>query len=112
MTTPEQPVGPPPSGAKPKPTEKPIDLKTADAKTVLAFHRNDDADSRPEAHHHTLGKGRTQASEGSHNHDGTTSVALLEGITITGNRNTNPGDVIKQMLTALSGMGIIDSTAP
>jgi len=111
MTTPSNPSATP-AGAKPKQTDKPVDLKTADAKTVQAFHRNDDIDSRPEAHHHTLGKGRNQGTEGSHNHDGTTSVAILEGITISGNRNTNPGDVIKQILTALSRMGIVDSTAP
>jgi hypothetical protein len=111
MTTPDTPEVVP-ATSKPKPTDQPVDLKTADAKTVLAFHRNDDADSRPEAHHHTLGKGRSQASEGGHNHDGTTSVALLAGYTISGNRNTNPGDVIKQMLTALSSLGIIDSTSP
>lgn len=112
MTTPANPSGDIPAGAKPKPTEKPIDLKTADAKTVQAFHRNDDMDSRPEAHHHSLGKSRNQGTEGSHNHDGTTSVAILEGITITGNRATDPSGVMKQVLTALSRMGLIDSTSP
>lgn len=32
------------------------------------LHNRDDADSSPTAHHHTLGKGSTQAAPGDHNH--------------------------------------------
>lgn len=82
-----------------------------DARTVATFHRNDDVDARPESHHHTLGKGRNQATEGSHNHDGVTSVALLEGVTFTGSRSSNTADILNQVLNALANVGAVNSTS-
>jgi hypothetical protein len=39
-------------------------------------HGQDDADSSPRAHHHTLGTSRNQASPGNHIHDGISSPKL------------------------------------
>jgi hypothetical protein len=102
---------PQPPGKKPKGTDDPIDLKTADARTVLAFHRNSDLDSRPEAQHHALGKGRNQACEGGHTHDGTTSNVLLSA-TITGSRANNMASIMDQLLTELTKLGITNATTP
>jgi len=101
----------PPVGGGPKSTDKPVDLKTADARTVLAFHRQSDSDSRPEAQHHTLGKGRNQACEGGHVHDGTTSNVLLSS-TISGSRTNNMNDIMNQLLNELTKLGIINATTP
>lgn len=101
----------PASNKPPKTTDDPIDLKTADARTVLGFHRNSDLDSRPEAQHHTLGKGRNQAAEGGHLHDGQTSNVLLSA-TITGSRANNMASIMDQLLTELSKLGITNATTP
>lgn len=81
-----------------------------DPKTVAAYHKYDDSDGRPEAHHHTLGLTRSQASEGSHRHDGTTSIAILDGVTFTGSRGSNTADIINQICNALTAMGAINNT--
>ena len=101
----------PPGHNKPKATDQPIDLKSADARTVLAFHRQSDLDSKPEAQHHSLGKGRNQASEGGHVHDGTTSAALLSA-SISGSRANNMASIMDQLLTELSKIGITNATTP
>lgn len=82
-----------------------------DQRAVLAFHRNDDLDSRPEAHHHSLGKGRNQGSEGSHSHDGTTSNALLS-TSITGSRTNNVSSILDQIINELTKIGITNATTP
>lgn len=107
MTAPDNTV---PAGVKPKTTDKPIDLRTADARTVLAFHRNDDVDARSESHHHTLGKSHSQASPGPHVHDGGTSEALLS-TTITGSRANNTADILNQLLNELTKIGLVNGTS-
>jgi len=103
------------------------------AHEVENFHRNSDANKRPEAIHHSLGTSHNQASFGDHSHDGSTSVALLPNniatapsdmtgtpivpavvpaFTFTQNLDTFQGqkDAIKQLLAVLTTLGIIDQT--
>jgi len=82
-----------------------------DARAVLAFHRNDDVDSRPESHHHSLGQGRSNASPGNHTHDGNTSAPLLSA-NITGSRTNNVGSILDQILNELAKIGITNATTP
>jgi len=82
-----------------------------DQRAVLALHRNDDVDSRPESHHHTLGQGRNNASPGSHVHDGTLSAPLL-GTSITGSRTNNMPDIMNQLLNELQKIGLTNATTP
>jgi len=89
------------------PGTKPND--EVDQRAVLAIHRNDDVDSRPEAHHHTLGQGRNNASPGSHVHDGTLSAPLLSA-NITGSRANNMSSIMDQLLTELQKIGITNAT--
>ena len=75
---------------------------------VNEFHTNDDLDRDSNAHHHTLGVGVNQASPGAHNHDGTNSVQLLAGYTITGSRSS--GAALISALGALAQLGAKDNT--
>lgn len=83
-----------------------------DGHEVASLHRNDDVDSRPEAHHHTLGRGRNQSSPGSHVHDGITSEPILSGVTFTGSRTTNQDTILNQICDALALLGATNSTGP
>lgn len=77
-------------------------------KVVSEFHSNDDVDSSASAHHHTLGSGANQASPGYHNHDGSNSVLLLDGITLTGSKST--GAALASVVSALVRLGAADET--
>ena len=79
-----------------------------DARVVNEFHSNDDVDKDSNAHHHTLGGGANQASPGSHRHDGTDSVALLEGIELAGSRGGNLA--LQSVIQALVALGATDNT--
>lgn len=79
-----------------------------DARTVNEFHSNDDLDKDANSHHHSLGSGANQASPGSHNHDGSTSVQLLADFTISGTRGT--ATCIPQIISALVQLGATDNT--
>lgn len=79
-----------------------------DARTVNEFHSNDDLDKDANAHHHSLGSGANQASPGSHNHDGSTSVQLLEGFTLSGTRGASTS--IVSIISALVQLGATDNT--
>lgn len=79
-----------------------------DAKVVNEFHSNDDVDKDSNAHHHTLGGGANQASPGAHRHDGTDSVALLEGIELAGSRGGNLA--LQSVIQALVALGATDNT--
>lgn len=46
------------------------------AREVAQMHSRSDVDSSPKSQHHTLGKGRNQAANGNHVHDGTSSPKL------------------------------------
>jgi hypothetical protein len=82
-----------------------------DQRAVLAFHRNDDLDARPESHHHSIGQGRSQASPGNHIHDGTLSSTLLS-TTITGSRANNMASIMDQLLNELTKIGLTNGTTP
>ena len=56
---------------------------------VENFHTNSDVDLRAESQHHTLGVSPSQASPGDHNHDGSNSAQILDGLAITGSRNSD-----------------------
>ncbi len=79
-----------------------------DSKIVNEFHSNDDVDRDSNSHHHTLGSGTNQASPGSHNHDGTDSVALLEGVELAGSRGGNLA--LGSVIQALVALGATDNT--
>lgn len=75
---------------------------------VNEFHTNDDLDRDGSSHHHSLGLGTNQASSGAHNHDGTNSVQLLAGFTLTGSRAS--GAALISVIDALQQLGATDST--
>lgn len=79
-----------------------------EGKVVNEFHTNDDVDKDSNAHHHTLGSGANQASPGSHKHDGTDSIQLLEGITIAGAKGGNVA--LASAINALVQLGATDNT--
>lgn len=54
----------------------PFNPNTPNGEDVNSFHLNDDVDKSALSHHHTLGVGDTQASPGSHRHDGTDSFQI------------------------------------
>lgn len=87
---------------------EPTDRKP-DAQTVADFHTHADTDSKDTSIHHTLGTAPAQASPGNHNHDGSDSVLLLEGITITGSKD-NPVTVFPSIINALVRLGVRDAT--
>jgi hypothetical protein len=80
----------------------------ADPKTVNKFHEKDDLDSSDDAHHHTLGPKHNQSAAGDHNHNGTNSVQLLKGTTITGAKGGNVA--LASVIAALVKLGATDST--
>lgn len=75
---------------------------------VNEFHTNDDLNRDAQAHHHTLGIGVNEAASGAHNHDGSNSVQLLAGYTITGSRSG--GGALISVIGALQQLGAQDST--
>jgi hypothetical protein len=76
-----------------------------EARVVNAFHKFADVDKSSSSIHHTLGKKPGQAAEGGHGHPD-----LLNGVTFTGNINTNTVAVLKQVLSALELLGAVDAT--
>jgi hypothetical protein len=80
---------------------------------VQDLHRNDDVDTRAEAHHHTLGNGRNQSSPGYHNHDGQNSSSILSGVTFTGSRTnaTAIGIILNDICNALAQLGATNNTS-
>lgn len=80
-----------------------------EAKVVNEFHTNDDADRDAAAHHHTLGPNANQASPGSHRHDGSDSVLLLQGITLAGSKGGNVA--LASVIAALVTLGATDNTS-
>lgn len=79
-----------------------------DAKTVEAFHTNDDVDVRAESHHHTLGSGATQAAKGDHNHQAGNGSPIFEGMTVIGSKGGNAA--LASLLSVLVQFGLTDST--
>ena len=79
-----------------------------DARAVKDFHQNADTDFGKASAHHTLGVNPSQASPGSHNHDGSNSKALLAGVTLTGAKGGNVA--LASVIAALVTLGATDST--
>lgn len=79
-----------------------------EARVVNEFHSNDDVDKDSNAHHHTLGGGANQAAPGPHRHDGTDSVALLEGFELSGSKGGNLA--VGSIVQALVQLGATDNT--
>lgn len=84
------------------------DQSRPDPRTVADFHTNDDLDLDDQAHHHTIGVGKSQAASGAHKHNGSDSYLLLEGVTLVGSRGGNTA--LASVISALVGMGATDST--
>lgn len=82
------------------------------AQTVNDFHRKSDVDASQEAQHHTLGIKHDQAASGDHKHDGSTSLRILAGTTITGAKTGNPAPALSSVIAALVKLGALDSTGP
>ena len=93
-----------------EPLKVPGENQSADAREVEKFHRKSDVDGSKTAQHHTIGTGQSQAASGSHSHDGTDSVPLLSGFTITGTRGT--ATAVGSIISALKQLGATDSTTP
>ena len=89
-----------------------IVTRTTDAaRQVQDFHRNDDFNSRDDAHHHGLGQTHEKAAWGDHAHDGNTGRAILEGTTFTGSRTSNVATILNQICNALVELGAVNSTS-
>lgn len=75
---------------------------------VDRLHVNADTNVRAESLHHTLGPGETQASSGSHTHDGGDSPLILEGFTITGSHSA--GTSLTSIVACLVRLGAADNS--
>jgi hypothetical protein len=90
-----------------------LDQKTkgsnvVDPRVVTTFHRNDDLDVAKDSHHHSIGISSAQASAGNHTHDGSNSVQLLDGVTLTGAKGGNAA--LASVCAALVVLGATDNT--
>lgn len=66
----------PGEGAQNTEAPKPLKFGNVNTKESTDAHLNSDVDSGQRSQHHTLGKGRNQASPGNHIHDGITSPKI------------------------------------
>ncbi len=89
-------------------TTKEMAEGTYSAQLVNQFHRNSDVDSSKTAQHHTIGPGPNQVASGVHNHDGTESRSLLEGVSLTGAKGGNAA--LASVIAALVQLGAEDNT--
>ena len=80
---------------------------SASADEVREFHTKADTDGSDGSIHHTLGPRKGQASPGDHDHRGGSSIAILDGVTISGD---TPTDAINSIIAALVELGAEDST--
>lgn len=80
------------------------------AQAVAALHEKADTDATKTAVHHTLGPSPNQSSPGNHNHDGSSSVQLLAGVSLTGSRGGNAA--LPSIIGALVSLGATDNTTP
>lgn len=84
------------------------DTSVADSQSVTEFHKKDDLDAAPFAHHHTLGNRPGQAAAGDHIHNGTNGKRILAGTTITGSKGGNAA--LASVIAALVKLGVTDSS--
>lgn len=80
-----------------------------DARVVGEIHRNADTDNDKVSIHHTIGPGANQVASGRHNHDGTETPALLDGINLTGAKAGNAA--LASVIAALVVLGATDNTS-
>jgi hypothetical protein len=66
-----------------------------------------DTDGSDQSVHHTLGANKGQASPGDHDHRGGSSVALLQGMTVSG---SNATEMLASIVAILVDLGATDST--
>lgn len=88
----------------------PSELANFSSEDVEKLHTNSDVDVRRESQHHTLGPRTTQASPGDHNHDGSNSLPLLTGYTISGSRSS-PASILPSIIACLVRLGATDSSS-
>lgn len=81
---------------------------TYSAQVVEKFHRNSDVDASKTSQHHTIGPGANQVASGVHNHDGTETRALLDGVNLTGSKAGNAA--LASVIAALVALGATDNT--
>ena len=86
----------------------PVEGKVPTTKEVERFHTNADTDGSEGSLHHTLGPRKGQAAGGDHDHRGGNSVALLQGVTISGARGGNTA--LASVIAALVDLGATDNT--
>lgn len=96
------------SGNLPTKPIDPVDGKLPSQKDVAQFHTNADTDGDEGSLHHTLGPRKGQAAPGDHDHRGGNSVALLQGVTITGAKGSNAA--LASVIAALVELGATDNT--
>jgi hypothetical protein len=80
-----------------------------DARVVAQIHRNADTDADKVSIHHTIGPGSNQVASGIHNHDGSDTRALLDGVNLTGAKAGNAA--LASVVAALVALGATDSTS-
>lgn len=81
------------------------------AQDVLILHTNADTDVSAVSAHHTLGVNSTQASPGSHRHNGQDSLQLGAGLSITGSKSD--GSALASIIDTLTSvLGVADETGP
>lgn len=89
----------------------PVQGKTPTREEVRKFHTNADTDGSPGSIHHTLGPAEGQASPGNHDHRGSSSKLLLEGVSITGSKSS--GAALQSIIDMLvNEFGASDQTLP
>lgn len=99
----------PTSGLPTKPTD-PVTGKVPSKADVEKFHTNADTDGDEGSIHHTLGPRKGQAAPGDHDHRGGSSVALLQGVNITGSKSTGT-QVLDSIISILvNELGATDTT--
>lgn len=84
--------------------------ESPDSRTVNKFHTNDDVDSSPDAHHHTIGPGVHQGASGAHNHRDGNGAPILSDIQISGTVTGENSAVIISIISALTALGAEDKT--
>lgn len=80
------------------------------ATQVRDFHTYADTDATSDSLHHTLGPGQNQAASGTHDHRGSNSKLLGEGVSITGSRGNNAA-VASIVAAMVEILGVTDSTS-
>lgn len=108
--TPPTPQGQNPEQRKDQSPRPQTEEDSPRAEVVEAFHRYAAVDTRAEDVHHTLGQNPSQASPGSHAHDGKDSPLLLDGFTINGSKSSPAAVLLPDIIACLVRLGATDSS--